>query len=282
MEPRVIFFGTPDFVVPVVSALYEKDWLAGVVTAPDKKVGRKQILTSSPIKQWALKNQVPVLTADKFDQKIHSELTALNSTLFVIAAYGHLLPQFILDIPGCGSLNIHPSLLPRYRGPSPIQNAILAGDKTSGVSIIKMDEKMDHGPVLITKEISLSEQDTSETLSKKMFDVGADLLIKIIPDFITGKVKLKEQNHNQAFYTHIIKKEDGYFDINPPAGGPPSPEILDQIIRAYYPWPTAWTKWNNKIVKFLPGALVQMEGKKPMPLEDFLRGHPNFPIKNLL
>ena len=136
MEPRVIFFGTPDFVVPVVSALYEKDWLAGVVTAPDKKVGRKQILTSSPIKQWALKNQVPVLTADKFDQKIHSELTALNSTLFVIAAYGHLLPQFILDIPGCGSLNIHPSLLPRYRGPSPIQNAILAGDKTSWVSII--------------------------------------------------------------------------------------------------------------------------------------------------
>lgn len=288
MNPRVVFFGTPEFVISVVSALHEKGWLVGVVTAPDKKVGRKQVLTPTPIKQWALQHQIPVFAPEEFNQTLHSALSALNPTLFVVAAYGHLLPQFILDIPKNGSLNIHPSLLPKYRGPSPIQTAILNGDKVSGVSIIKMDKEMDHGPVIITKEIILSGQDTFVTLSKKMFESGADLLIKILPDFAAGKLPEKEQNHQEATFTHIITKEDGYFGID----NPPSPEKLDRMIRAYYPWPTAWTKWpfgpstslraqgkNNKIVKFYPNRIVQMEGKKPMKIEEFLKGHPNFPIK---
>lgn len=291
MSPRVVFFGTPDFVVPVVSALHEKGWLAGVVTAPDKKVGRTQILTPTPIKQWAIKHNVPVFAPEQLDQNLHSVLLTLNSSLFIVAAYGHLLPQFILDIPKNGSLNIHPSLLPKYRGPAPIQAAILNGDKISGVSIIKMDKEMDHGPVIITKEIILSDQDTFETLSKNMFEAGAGLLVKVIPNFVSGKAELKEQNHQLATFTHLIKKEDGYFKIDTP----PSPEKLDRMIRAYYPWPNAWTKWpfdsfdktqdkfaqgkNNKIVKFYPDKVVQIEGKKPMRIEEFLKGHPEFPIR---
>lgn len=268
MNPRVVFFGTPEFVIPVVSALHKNGWLAGIVTTPDKKVGRKQTLTPSPVKQWALRHKIPVFAPEQLDQN-------LDPALFVLAAYGHLLPQFILDIPKFGALNIHPSLLPKYRGPSPIQSAILSGDKVSGVTIIRMDQKMDHGPIIFTKEISLSDRDTLESLSKQMFKVGADLLTKIIPDFIEGKIKLTPQNDKEATFTHLVKKEDGYFDIN----NPPSPEQLDKTIRAYYPWPNAWTRWNNKIVKFYPNRIVQMEGKKPMKIEEFLKGHPDFPLK---
>ncbi len=275
MNPRIVFFGTPDFVIPILSLLYKKGWVAGVVTATDKKVGRKQLLTPSPVKKWANKNQIPVITADRFDENIISSLIALKPTLFVVAAYGHLLPQSVLDITKDNNLNVHPSLLPKYRGTSPIQNAILNGDKTSGVSIIKMDKEMDHGPVLSTREIRLSEQDTFESLSKKMFEVGADLLVEIIPDFIEGKIKLTPQNDNEATITHLIKKEDGYFDID----SPPSPLQLDRMARAYFPWPNAWTHWNNKVVKFYPEKVVQIEGKKPMALQEFLLGHPDFPIK---
>jgi len=222
-----------------------------------------------------------------------------------VAAYGKIIPQFILDIPKYGALNIHPSCLPKYRGPSPIQTTILNGDKTSCITIIKMDAKMDHGPIVATREISLSEKDTFDSLSKMMFNEGAQLLTQIIPEFIEGKIQSVEQNHKNATFTKIIHKEDGYFDIN----NPPSPEKLDRMIRAFHPWPTVWTRWQGKIVKLLPSCchpersegslsssetsseilrstqndkfLVQMEGKKAVKLEDFLRGYPDFPIKNL-
>lgn len=274
---KIIFFGTPDFVIPVLKLLAENFEVVVVVTAPDKSAG-------SPIAQYAQKLDTLVLKPLQFNNEVIQQLNSLQPDLLVLAAYGKLLPQNLLDIPKYGALNLHPSLLPKYRGPSPIQAAILSGDQVSGVSIIKMDDKMDHGPVLTAKEISLSEQDTCDTLSKKMFYEGADLLIKIIPDFIAGKIKPKEQNHNLATFTKILKKEDGYFNID----NPPSPEVLDRMIRAFYPWPGVWTKWcqarktsscEAKIVKFYPGGLVQMEGKKPTKLEDFLRGHPNFPIK---
>lgn len=303
---KVIFFGTPQFVVPVLKKLQDNFSLVGVVTAPDKKVGRTQLLTPSPVKLasqgLALEPSPAIITPEKFDEEMITQIKNLEPDLIVVAAYGHLIPQIILDIPKFRSLNVHPSLLPKYRGPSPIQNTILNGEKITGVTIIKMDEKMDHGPILYTKEISLSGQDNFETLSKKLFELGADLLIQIIPDFVAGKLKPKEQNHSKATFTHIIKKEDGYFDIN----NPPSPKILDRMIRAYYPWPTAWTHFRqgssgqSRIVKFLPASshpelteghpelvsgsikfLVQMEGKKPVTLEDFLRGHPTFLIKNL-
>lgn len=284
---KIIFFGTPAFVVPVLQKLQENFEVVGVVAAPDKKVGRKQILTPSPIKSWSIGHNIPALSTNNYQLP--------TTDLFVVAAFGRLIPQEILDIPKFGALNIHPSLLPKYRGPSPIQNTILSGDKTSGLTIIKMDKEMDHGPVVSTKEISLSGQDTFDTLSKKMFELGAQELVKITPDFVSGKIKPREQDHSQATYTHIIRKEDGYFEIN----NPPPLEKLDRMIRAYYPWPTAWTRLRprsatasrgeqgfggqaqlkGKIIKFLPNRMVQLEGKKPVPFEDFLRGHPNFPLK---
>lgn len=309
-EVRIVYLGTPDFSALVLEKLIEfcqnsSDHPGGgklnhgepeqevippvytiqaVVTQPDKPVGRYQTLTPSPVAQVAQKYHIPTLKPEKLDEDfIKNYLALLNADSFILAAYGKLLPEKLLEIPEHGSLNIHPSLLPKYRGPSPIQAAILSGDKVTGVTIIKMDEEMDHGPIITTREIILSEQDTLDTLSKKLFSMGADLLIKIIPDFVAEKVKLVEQNHSQASYTHLIKKEDGYFDVN----NPPPPEILDRIIRAYYPWPNAWTKWNNKIIKFYPKGVVhpdligvQMEGKKPISLTDFLHGHPDFPYKS--
>jgi methionyl-tRNA formyltransferase len=172
-------------------------------------------------------------------------------------------------------------LLPKFRGPSPVPATILSGDKTTGVTIIKMDEQMDHGPIVFTKEISLSGQEDFIELINKLFQLGGELIVEIIPDFIVGKISLKEQDHEKATYCKMMKKEDGYFDIN----NPPSPEILDRMIRAYTPWPGVWTKWNlngkEKMVKFLPRNLMQMEGKKILPRKDFLNGYPNFPLKNL-
>lgn len=314
-EIRMVFFGTPDFSALVLEKLIEFCQNSGfhprggklnqgepeqeiippvytiqaVVTQPDKPIGRYQTLTPSPVAQVAQKYNIPTLKPEKLDEDfIKNHLSFLDSDLFILAAYGKLLPEKLLEIPKHGSLNIHPSLLPKYRGPSPIQAAILAGDKVTGVTIIKMDKELDHGPIITTNEISMSDNDTCETLSKKIFLEGADLLIKIIPDFISGKVKLTPQSDTGTIYTHLIKKEDGYFDL--PVGGQTSKvflEKLDRMIRAYYPWPNAWTKCNNKIIKFYPKGVVhpdqigvQMEGKKPISLTDFLHGHPDFPYKS--
>lgn len=285
---KVVFFGTSSFAVPVLSRIKQENWLIAVVTTPDSKVGRQHSLTPSPVKAY-LQGQpgqtCPIFTPEKFDQEVIENLKQLEPDLFVLASYGRMLPQEILDIPKYGNLNVHPSLLPKYRGPSPLVAPILNGDKTSGVTIIKMDEKMDHGPVLNAKEIPLSDKETFESLSIKLFTKGAELLIKIIPDFVAGKIELIPQDHTQATFTHLIKKEDGYFDIE----NPPQPEKLDQMIRAYYPWPNVWTKWpfdkaqgkNNKIVKFYPGKIIQIEGKKPISLENFLRGYPGFPLHEI-
>ncbi|MCR4305517.1 MAG: methionyl-tRNA formyltransferase, partial [Candidatus Daviesbacteria bacterium] len=211
--------------------------------------------------------------------------------LAVVAAYGKILTRKELNAPKYGSINIHPSLLPKYRGPSPIQSAILNGDKVSGIAIIKIDEEMDHGPILYQDSLELSDMDTFDTLSKKMFLRSAEILPQVIIDFIAGKINPKEQNHSAATFCKLLTKEGGYFDIN----NPPSPEQLDRLIRAYHPWPGVWTKWSPsshpegrninpkdlKIVKFLPEGLLQMEGKKAIPLRDFLNGYPDFPIKTL-
>lgn len=273
---KIVFFGTPDFVKPVLETIQQQFNLVGVVTAPDKPVGRKQILTPSPVKSAVQNLALNIFTPEKFTDDVVKDIKELKPDLFVTAAFGKIIPPKVLNIPVYGALNIHPSLLPKYRGASPIQNAILNGNEVSGISIIKMDEEMDHGPVIYTEEIRLLDQDTFDKLSKDMFRRAAEVLPKVIADFIQEKIMEKEQNHAEATFTKIIRKEDGYFDIH----NPPSPIQLDRMIRAFYPWPTTWTKWNNKIVKFYPGGLVQMEGKSPVTLKDFFNGYPNFPLKN--
>lgn len=198
-----------------------------------------------------------------------------EADLAVVAAYGHILTKNELEIPKYGCINVHPSLLSKYRGPSPIQSAILNGEKTSGITIIKMDEKVDHGPIIYTEEIRLSNQDTFDSLSKKMFQRSASILPKIVKDFVEGKINLTPQDDTQTSSCKLLTKKDGYFEI----GNPPSPEILDRMIRAYYPWPSVWTKWNGKIVKLHPRGVIQMEGKKIISFKDFLNGYPDFPLK---
>lgn len=229
--------------------------------------------------------KIAFLGTPDFVQPIREELakhfTLVDSLgeadLAVVASYGKILTNNELNTPKYGCINIHPSLLPKYRGPSPVQTAILNGDKVSGITVIKMDEEIDHGPIIYQESLELSESDNFDILSKKMFLRSAKILPKIIEDFISGKIKLRLQNHAIATYCNRLTRHSGYFDIN----NPPSGEKLDRIIRAYYPWPGVWTRWSGKIVKFLPGGLLQMEGKKPISFKDFLNGYPDFPLRSI-
>lgn len=225
------------------------------------------------------------LGTPNFVQPIKEELAkhftlvdSLNEAdLGVVAAYGHILTKEELDRPKFGCINVHPSLLPKYRGPSPIQATILNGDKISGITIIKMDEEVDRGPIIYQEELELSDSDNFDILSKKMFLRAKEVLPKIIEDFINGKIKPRLQDHAIATYCNRLTRESGYFDIN----DPPSPEVLDRMIRAYYPWPGIWTRWHGKIVKFYPEEKIQMEGKRVMGWQDFLNGYPDFPLKKV-
>lgn len=221
------------------------------------------------------------METDKLDQPVLEKISSLKPDFLIVEDYGLILPEHLLAIPKYAALNIHHSLLPKYRGPSPAPTAILNGDKVSGVSIIKMTEKVDAGPILAQQEYTLKENETTESLLTKLNQLGGELLIKILPDLVEGGIVPKEQDNAIASYCNRITKQDGYFEID----NPPSPEILDRMIRAYYPWPTVWTlfrqgsKGQAKIVKFLPGGKVQMEGKKPINFKDFLNGYPSFPLR---
>lgn len=266
---NIIFFGTPDFVLPICDALLEIADInvVGVVTAPDKPVGRKQIITPSPIKTWAINNQIPV-----FHDIHNSSFINHNSGLGILAAYGQIIPQEIIDLFPKGILVIHPSLLPKYRGASPVQSAILNGDTKTGCSIIKMDEKMDHGPIVYQFEEEIKPKDTSMDLYNRIFTKTAEILKTVVPDYLDGKIVPQEQNHTKATYTKILKKEDGYFGLN----NPPDKEKLDRMIRAYSPWPGVWTLWQEKRIKLLPNNRVQTEGKNPIDIEQFKKTNPGF------
>ncbi len=271
-ELRIVFFGTPAFVLPVLETLDKHFAIVGVVTTPDRKIGRKQILSPSTVKQWAIKNNKPILTEE--------ELSSKNTDLFVVAAHGKIIAKEILEIPTYGAINIHPSLLPKYRGASPIQSAIFHGDKESGVSIIKMDEEIDHGPILYVKNIVLSNEDTFQSLSIKMFQVAADVIPSVIDDYVRERIHPVSQDDTKATFCDHITKHHGYFDI----ATPPSPEKIDKMVRAYYPWPSVWTKiqmenGEKKIIKFLPEKKIQREGKNPVSYKEFINGYPELKSK---
>ncbi len=274
---KIAFFGTPEFVIPVVQEIQASFELVAVVTTPDTIQGRKKLLTPSPVKQHILdqKLPIPIFTPEKLTDKTRDELKELKPDLFIVAAYGKLIPQSLLDTPSIGSINVHPSLLPKYRGPSPIQTALLNNDKKSGITLILMDRDIDHGPILAQEEMAILPQDTFVSLHIKMFEKAAKMLVTTITDFATKKLQPQEQDHDKATFCDHITRESGYFDLK----NPPTPKDLDAMIRAFYPWPTAWTKYKNrngedKIIKFLPRNTIQMEGKNPTTLKDFFNGHP--------
>jgi methionyl-tRNA formyltransferase len=274
---KIVFLGSRGFVIPVAKALQKHFDLVGIISVPDQPSGRGYHLLPTPVKEVFLDSKIPIFTPNKFTPDVIEKIKQLDADLFVMAAYGKIIPTNILEIPKLGVLNLHPSLLPKYRGASPIQNAILNGDETTGMTFMMLDKEMDHGPIVSQVEFPISDDSTFEDLGNRIFEEASQKIPEVIQGLALGKFKPQEQNHEKAVYVKLIEKEDGYFDIN----NPPSPEQLDRIIRAYFPWPNAWTRWNGKIVKLLPGHLVQMEGKKPVPLKNFLNGYPDFPLKTL-
>ncbi len=275
---KIAFFGTPRLAQIVLENLIQSPYKPSlIVTAPDAKSGRGQKVTASPVKQTATENKIEVSTRTVLDLNIDLDLA-------ILVAYGQIIPKRILEIPKFGFINIHPSLLPKYRGPSPIQTAILDGEEITGVTIIKLDEELDHGPFLAQEKVTIKKTDTHLTLIEKLGAIGSNLLLETLPDYISGKVKLQEQNHAKATTTKKITKEDSKIDLL----NPPNLPVLDRMIRAYYPWPGVWTRLivngSQFTVKLLPQNVIQLEGKRPLTLTQFKNGYPKIyeQIKNLL
>ena len=280
---RVAFFGTPDFAARFLSGLIDDSYfnVVGVITQPDEPVGRKKVLTPPPVKTLALEKCVPIYQPTKVkDEFFLKALEALKADIFVIVAYGRILPQALLDMPSLGCVNVHPSKLPMYRGPSPMQAAIAAGDATTAVTIMKIDAAMDHGPILAQEEIKLSPDETISTLTEKVVTLGDPLLRNTLKAFHEGSIVPREQDHDAATFCKILTREDGKISLSE------DPIILDRKIRALNPWPGIWTLVEHDgkelRVKILKAKLsggkleileVQPEGGKPMKIEDFERGY---------
>jgi methionyl-tRNA formyltransferase len=317
---RIIYMGTPQFAVPALKALIAKTApgavlpegyeIAAVITRVDKPVGRGREIIFSPVKQTALNAGIPVWQPGSLKRTANIEaLATLDADLYIVAAFGQILPQAVLDQPRFGTLNIHASLLPKYRGVSPISEAILQGDDETGVTIMLLDAGIDTGPMLMKRSIPVSNEDTTGSLTTKLAELGAETLIETLPLWIQGKLVPQAQDEALASYTHMLRKEDGVMDWNTPA------VALARRVRAYTPWPGAYTYWRGKLLKIIsaraieplshepgttptqPGTVsirteqgqkwlaiatgagtllvefVQLEGKKAMRADEFLRGH---------
>ncbi len=274
-KPAFVFWGTPDFAVIILNELKEVGFLpALVVTAPDKPKGRHLVLTPPPVKVWALENNVDVLQSEKIDADFIKKLQASNWDLFIVAAYGKILKKEVLDLPAHGTLNVHPSLLPAFRGSSPIESAILAGLPETGVSIMLLDEQMDHGPVLAQKKYQLGSDTGATELEAALAHIGGALLAETIPSWVAGEIKAISQDNAQATFTKKIKKEDGLLDLAT------DPAINYRKFKAYEGWPrTYYFKDEKRVIvtqaQLVDGELkiekVLPEGKKEMGYEDFLR-----------
>lgn len=282
---NIIFFGTPDFAVPALKSLSASAYhIAAVFTQPDKPIGRKQVLSPPPVKFKAESLKLKVFQPNTLkDDRVFNDFKNLNPDICVIAAYGKMIPKRYLDVPTYGFLNIHPSLLPKYRGPSPIQTAILNGERETGVTIMVVDEEMDHGPILAQQEFPISNFQFLK-LQKELAELGAKLLIKTLSEYINGDINPMKQNHNQATYTKLLTREDGRINWNKSAR-----ETYDQI-RALNPEPGTWSIWKGKIMnikkaEFADGKIniqtIQIEGKKEMTFQEFLNGHPDFTVSEL-
>ncbi|MDO8487090.1 MAG: methionyl-tRNA formyltransferase [Candidatus Curtissbacteria bacterium] len=268
---KIAFFGTPRLAQIVLEKLIDSPYKPQlVITAPDARIARGQKNLQSPAKETAVKNSIDVLEPknfNSFDAKFD---------LAILIAYGKILPQKILQIPRFGFINIHPSLLPKYRGPTPVQTAILEGEEKTGVSIILLDKEVDHGPVLAQKEVEIEDNDNHLSLNERLAAAGTEVLLEILPDYIEGKLKPVPQDHKKATFTKHIAKIDGEIDQQ----NPPDKKTVDRMIRAYHPWPGVWIRLRQdfggqaKLIKFLPNGLIQPEGKRKITIKEFKNGYP--------
>ncbi len=282
---KIVFFGTAEFAGPVLGALGKEYEVVAVVTAPDKPTGRKQILTPPPIKLTAESLKLKVLQPEKLrdNYELVKELGDLDLDIGIIAAYGKIIPPEIFNLPKHGIIVVHPSLLPKYRGPTPIQSAILNGDNESGVTIMKMDEEIDHGDIISTASYKMPNTATFKEINTDLWQMGAELLIKTLPDYLGGKIKSRPQDHSKATFTHKFTTEDGEIK--------PSDDVLTSYnkVRALNPEPGVFIWFDNNgkklRLKILAAEIknghleikrVQLEGGKPMAIKEFIAGHPNF------
>lgn len=300
-KPNIIFFGTAEFAAFILQDVIERNTveILEVVTQPDKPVGKKRELLPSPVKQIALENRLKIQQPiDAKSEKFIEHVRKLQPDVLIVAAYGQIISQELLDIPKHGAINVHGSLLPSYRGASPIQSAIAAGESETGVTIMLMDAKMDHGPILKIAKTAIGNDETAQELHDRLAHLGGKTLLEVIPEYIDGSLKPIEQDHDKATYTKLLKREDGKLDYKIKT----AQELYDQY-RGYYPWPGSWFEYNSKRIKVLKAAFskneygktdlqladdklflqtsegslelieVQPEGKKPMSGIDFYNGY---------
>lgn len=301
---RAIFMGTPQFATPALDALAANPAVAVVsaVTPPDRARGRGRRTAPAPVKQRAQDLNIPVIQPPTLRHPdAIAALAAYRPDLIIVAAYGQLLPPPVLDLPPLGCLNLHPSLLPRHRGPSPVAGAILAGDANTGVSIMRLDAGMDTGPIIAQSQRPITPHDDAATLTAILFKDGATLLNAIIPQWAAGAITAIPQDDAHATYTAKIERSAGQADWTLPA------HQLTRIQRAYTPWPGLYTRWDGQELKLLtvsaiPGAALpglviappsndlpiaigtgegllaahtlQLEGRRPATAADLLRGYP--------
>ncbi len=259
MSLRIIFAGTPAFSLPTLQALLDSPHeVVAVYTQPDRPAGRGRRLSPSPIKQLAQENDIPVEQPESLKSAEQQQiLSSYQADVMVVVAYGLLLPEAVLKLFPYGCINVHASLLPRWRGASPIQSAILAGDKESGVTIMQMDKGLDTGDMLSTKACEIADSDTSEVLHDALSALGGPLLVETLNALVAGEVQAKKQDNSLATYAHKIKKADAQLNWDLSAQ-----ELVRQV-RAYNPWPIAFTYFNGQPLRIWAAEVLAVSSDKP-------------------
>ncbi|MGH7859238.1 MAG: methionyl-tRNA formyltransferase, partial [Candidatus Binatia bacterium] len=249
---RIVFMGTPAFAVPSLAVLFEAGHeVVGAVTQPDRPSGRGQSMQLSPVKRYALQRRLLVEQPERLrDPAFLERLRALSPELLVVAAYGKILPKAVLDLPLRGAINVHGSLLPKYRGAAPIQRALLAGEATTGITIMQMNERMDAGDILLQREVPIRPDDTGESLQARMAETGASALIEALYLLERGELLAVPQEDREATLAPMIRKEEGEIDWKRNA------EEIERAVRAFFPWPSAYTRLRGKLLKILRGAVA--------------------------
>jgi methionyl-tRNA formyltransferase len=254
MNTKIVFMGSPEFAMPTLQALVGKFNVVGVVTQPDRPAGRGRKLTPPPIKSLAEEYGLPVIQPPRLRQPDAIEqLHNWKPDVIVVAAFGQILRPQVLDLPPQGCINVHASLLPRWRGAAPIRAAILHGDSQTGITIMRMDAGIDTGPILSQRAIPIEAGDNAETLGEKLARIGADLLIETLPGYLVGQISPTPQEDGLATYAPMLEKADGELDFNRSA------VELERQVRAFYPWPGAFTHiWQGELLKILRASVVRI------------------------
>jgi methionyl-tRNA formyltransferase len=273
---KYVFFGSPEFAAIILEKLIGAEFVPeAVVCNPDRPFGRKKIITSPPTKMFVAGKKtlsVPVLQPEKLDENFINQVFGFDPDIFIVAAYSKIIPQEILDIPKLGTIGVHPSLLPKYRGASPIQSAILAGEEKTGTTLYLMDAKMDNGAILANSELRIKNSEWNyESLMKKLAEMSGELLAETLPKFIKGEIVPLPQNDSETTFTKKFKTEDGFVDLEKD-----NPIEIERKVRALNPEPGVFTIKNDKRMKILEAELdannklilkkIQLEGKKPKEL----------------